>query len=247
MRGGRGMTASLDPLPTTVTMRWPRSAPRSSTSIEQASEDPQAQQPEQAGQGMVGGASRRPAGDEGAELHPVQAEGGGLGADLGTTHELGGGMRDKAVDHREAVEADDGREPTSDRGPGEAPLFHGTGPQLEVPPAGGEHLEALRGAPGEVLTQVGGVGGAGGPGVASQESGDGQAGLIEQRRSGDADGGGGHGSLLWWWCVHRATGDRPGVRGRHWRPPPRTLQHVARDRLPEDGSGPGEKVERAHG
>ena len=37
-RGGSGMTATLPPLPTTVTVRWPRSEPRCSMSIGHASD-----------------------------------------------------------------------------------------------------------------------------------------------------------------------------------------------------------------
>ena len=202
MRGGRGMTASLEPLPSTVTIRWPRSAPRSSMSIEHASETRRPSRPSRPGEGVVGGASRCPAGDEGAQLHAVEAERGRIGADLRAVDELSRGVGQQSVDHGEAVEARDGGQSPSDRGPGEAPLLHRAGPQLEVSPTDGEHVESLIGAPGEVLAQVGGVGGAGRARVAGQEADDGEAGLVERRWGGDGDGGG-HGTSLVWLCPSR--------------------------------------------
>ena len=112
---------------------------------------------------------------------------------LGRRRNSAGGVGDQAVDDSEAVEAGDGGHSPGDGGPGQAALFHPAGPQLEMAASGGEDVETLIGAPGEVLAQVGRVGDAGGTGVAGQEAGDGEAGLVEQGRDRGGEGGGGHG------------------------------------------------------
>jgi hypothetical protein len=83
--------------------------------------DSQPEQAEQTGQGVVGVAGRLPLGDEGAEFHAVkaQAEGGGLGVDLGSADILGWGVLENA-DDGEAVEAGDGGDAPFDGRAGQA-------------------------------------------------------------------------------------------------------------------------------
>ena len=52
-------------------------------SMPSASDYPQAEQLEQAGQGVVDGAGGGAPGDEGSEFHAVEAEGGGSGSIFG--------------------------------------------------------------------------------------------------------------------------------------------------------------------
>jgi hypothetical protein len=102
-RGARGITASLEPLPTTVTIRWPRWAERSSMLIEQASGDAQA---EQAAQGWVDAPGGGRLGDKGGQFHAVQR--GRLGDHLRPSHVLGWGVLDQPVEHAGAVLAGHG-------------------------------------------------------------------------------------------------------------------------------------------
>jgi hypothetical protein len=66
---------------------------------------PQPERPEQAGQGVVDGATGSALDDERSEFHPIEAEGGRFGVDLGPATELRRRVLDEAVDHREAGEA----------------------------------------------------------------------------------------------------------------------------------------------
>jgi len=50
--------------------------------------DPQAEQPEEAGKGVVGRSGGGALGDEGAQFHTVEPEGGRLGVDPGPPHVL---------------------------------------------------------------------------------------------------------------------------------------------------------------
>ncbi|MGI8776036.1 MAG: hypothetical protein ACR2LJ_01265 [Acidimicrobiales bacterium] len=69
--------------------------------------DPQARQPEQAGQGVIDRPCDGGLGQEGTKLHAVEAERGRLGVDLGTPDVLGRRLSHEAIDDGEAVEADD--------------------------------------------------------------------------------------------------------------------------------------------
>ena len=112
--------------------------------------DPQAQQPEQAGQGVIDRPSGGGLGQEGTKLHAVEAERGRLGVDLGTPYVLGRRLSQEAIDDGEAVEADDRGQATADGGPPQvALLLHPAGVELNVDPEHGEGLQADLGTPGE--------------------------------------------------------------------------------------------------
>ena len=72
--------------------------------------DAQAEQTEQAGQGLVDDAACGSLGNEGAQLHAVEAQGGRLGVDHGPADVLGRRGLDGPVDDGEPVEAGDGRQ-----------------------------------------------------------------------------------------------------------------------------------------
>jgi len=75
-------------------------------SMRHASGDPQPQQSEQAGDGVINRPRRRGLGHEGAELHAVEPERRGLRVDLGPADVLGRRLGHEAVDDGEAVESD---------------------------------------------------------------------------------------------------------------------------------------------
>ncbi len=213
-------------------------------SMLRASEMRKPRRPSRQGQGVVRGDARAALGDEGSELHAVQPEGGRLGVDLGPANVFGRGGLHRAVDHSEAVEAGNRRQPTADGGSGEAPLFHGAGVQLDVAPLGGEDLEVVLGAPGEVLAQVAGVAGPRTARVAGQEAGDGQAGVVEER-SGRSDD---WSSCRWTWSssiplggLHCASTGHPSAR-------PRDGKRAPAVRSGRPGSAPSSDTARvAHG
>src|ERR1039458_577629 len=179
-RGGRGITASLEPFPRTVTVRWPRSRDRASILMEHASDTRRPSSPRRHARAWSIGPRGCPLGDEGTELQAIEAQGGRLGVDLGASDVLGRRVLDEAVEDADPVEAGHRRQPPSDGGPGQSPLLHGAGPQLDVAPLGGEDLKIDRGAPGKELAQVAHVALAGRSRVPGQEAGHGQAGLVEQ-------------------------------------------------------------------
>ncbi len=118
----------------------------------------QAKQREETREGMVDGAGGSRLGEEGAELHAIETEGGRLGVDLRPPYVFGRGLGQVAVDDGGAVEANDGRQPSADGGASQVLLLlHPAGIQLDMGPTDGEDLEAHKGAPGEPRPQVAGV------------------------------------------------------------------------------------------
>jgi hypothetical protein len=115
---------------------------------------PQAEQSEQARQGVVGWAGGGALGDERAELHPLKAQCGRLGVDLRPADALGRGVLPHSIDDREPVEPGDGRQASAHRGPGRPGVLHRSGPQLDVPALEREHIEVVAFAPGEEAPQV---------------------------------------------------------------------------------------------
>ena len=97
--------------------------------------DAQPEETQRASQGLVNDAAGAALGDERAQLHAVEAQGGRLGIDLGPADVLGRRVLDRSIDDGEAVEAGHGGQATTDGGPGQAPLLHRAGVQLDVAPA----------------------------------------------------------------------------------------------------------------
>jgi hypothetical protein len=87
-----------------------------------------------------------------------------------------------------AVEAGDGGQPPSDRGPGPAPLLEVAGEALDIRPTYLEQGHVVLVAPGDELAQVQDVRVAGHPAVAGQEAGQGELLGVAERGVGDDDG-----------------------------------------------------------
>ena len=87
--------------------------------------------PKQTGKGLVDDAAGGALGDERAQLHAVEAEGGRFGVDLRTADVLRRRVLDGSVDDGEAVEAGHGGQAWCR---GQAALLHGAGVQLDWPP-----------------------------------------------------------------------------------------------------------------
>ena len=95
------MTASFDPFPGTVTGAMPAFGGERFDVDAARLPNPQAEQSEQARQGVVGRAGGGALGDERAELHPVTTQRGRLGVDLRPPDVLGRGVPQHSIDDRE--------------------------------------------------------------------------------------------------------------------------------------------------
>lgn len=151
------MTATLAPMPSTVTVRWPAQV----LDVDAARlGDPQPEQPEQAGDGVVDRPRRCGLGHEAPSSmrsSPSVAD----SVDLGPADVFGRRLGHVAIDDGEAVEPDHRGQAAADRGPGQVPvLLHPPGVELDVDSEHGQGLEADLGAPGEPGLQVAGVSGA---------------------------------------------------------------------------------------
>jgi hypothetical protein len=95
--------------------------------------DAKAAQPKKTSERVIDDTSSRPLGEERTELHPIQTESLRLVGDLGSADELERRVLEVTVDHCDAVEAGQGREPAADGCLGEtADFFHLARPQLHM-------------------------------------------------------------------------------------------------------------------
>jgi len=145
--------------------------------------DPQPEQAERTRQRVIGHTCGGSLGDECAELHAIEAQGLGLVAALGTTHELQPRMRQMPVDDCYTVEAGQCRQPASHGCLGQpAHFFHLSRPQLHMRTLHPERGQFVLSTPAEPRSQITRVCDPGGDAVSSQEGAHCQAGLVEQWR-----------------------------------------------------------------